>query len=130
MTPLGYHARQRGLGLIGFLGAIALVMVAATLLVKIVPIYLEHWTVRSVLDGLAEAPPPVEDAEDLRRIVQRRLAINDVRRIGVEQIEVRADEAGGWRIRIHYQAEAPLSGNLSLVARFDDQVHLPGIPVP
>ncbi len=129
MTPLGYHARQRGLGLIGYLGAIALVMVAATLLVKIVPIYLEHWTVRSVLEGLAEAPPPVEDAADLRRILQRRLAINDVRRIGPEQIEVRAD-GDGWRVRIHYQAEAPLTGNLGLVARFDDQIRLPGTPTP
>lgn len=105
-------------------------MVAATLLVKIVPIYLEHWTVRSVLEDLAEAPPPVAGAEDLRRIVQRRLAINDVRRVGPEQIEVRGDEAGGWRVRIHYQAEAPLSGNLSLVARFDDRVRLPATSTP
>jgi len=78
LTPLGYHARQRGLGLIGYLGVLALVMVAATLLVKI----------------------------------------------------VRGDEAGGWRVRIHYQAEPPLSGNLSLVARFDDRVRLPATSTP
>lgn len=116
--------RQRGITFVGFLILAALIGVVAYGGLRLVPIYLEHMAVASVmnsvkseLDGQGASPVAIRNA------IERRLNVESVSSVNARDFDI-SQGSGGWVVRIEYEGRAPYLGNISLVANFDRQVEI------
>ena len=109
--------RARGMTLIGFILVLALVLFAAYLGIKLVPIYLNHFSVVSEMkaiageSGAANLPP-----QTVRRNLMTRMDVSYVKHVGPEDISIeRGDRV---RLVVSYEVEEHLIGNIDAVIRF------------
>lgn len=109
------HAR--GMTLIGFLLVLALVLFAAYLGIKLVPIYLNHYSVVSEMRAIASEPgsanlPP----QTVRRNLMTRMDVSYVKHVRPE--DIRVERADGARLVVSYEVQEHLIGNIDAVIRF------------
>ena len=129
MNSIAARGRQDGMTYLGMLIMLVVIAFCAVVLIKVLPLYMEHFKVKSSLDSLAQdakdsqaALSPVEIEQHLLK----RLSINDVQHVTKEDIQVTRD---GRKIVVvvDYEARVTLFDNLDLVARFpDNRVELGG----
>jgi len=129
MKSIAARHRQDGMTYLGMLILLIVIAFFAIVLIKVLPLYMEHFKVKSSLDSL------VQDAKDnqaalspmeIEQHLLKRLSINDVQHVKKDDIEVTRD---GRKIvvMVNYEARVTLFGNLDLVARFsDNRVELGG----
>lgn len=118
------HGKQRGMSLIGFILVLAMVLFFAFLGMRIVPIYLEYYSVVSAMNGLAaERGSAQYTPYDIKVKILNRLYVSYTdNNVGEENIRiVRRD---GVQVRITYEVRKPVLGNLDVVASFDKMVRL------
>ena len=109
--------RARGMTLIGFIMILILVLFAAYLGIKLVPIYLNHFSVVSEMRAIASQPgaantPP----QTLRRDLMRRLDVSYVKHVRPENIGV--ERGADTRLVVSYEVEEHLIGNIDAIIRF------------
>jgi len=127
MKPFTTRTPQRGMTYIGMLMLMVTIAVAAIVVIKVMPLYMENLKVQSSLKSLAEdheerGAPPAE----LESALLKRLSINDVEHVGKDDIEI-TKQNGHTEVNVSYEARVPLFYNLDLVARFpDNRVDLGG----
>ena len=117
--------RARGLSLIGFILVLGLVIFFAYIGMRIVPIYMEYWSVVSALNGLQNEPGSGSMSPfDVKVKVLNRLYVSYSGTIKEEHIRVTRRD--GLTVRVKYEVRRPLLGNLDVVASFDKSVVLRG----
>lgn len=115
--------RQRGITLIGFLIVLSLAVFVAYLGMKIVPIYIDHYSVVTAMKGVKKEPGIVTATPaKIKDLFFRRLYVSYVD--GVEKRHVRVTRNNGRTLQVKYEVQKPLIGNLEIVAKFDDSVIL------
>lgn len=108
--------RQRGVSLILWLALLALVIAIG---LRLAPIYIGAFTVKSIVREVARESPNVDRSPaEIWSSIERRLAINNVKSIKRENFTYERDN-GAVMIGITYEARSPLIGNLDGIARFD-----------
>ncbi|MEJ2452491.1 MAG: DUF4845 domain-containing protein [Gammaproteobacteria bacterium] len=96
----------------------------ATVLIKLVPVYIQGYSIGSALEGMAQdsamrGKSPLE----LKKYVMRRLDINMI--YDVHEDDVGVTRSGdGYDIEIDYEPQIRFIGNLYFVAIFDKSVHI------
>jgi len=114
--------RQRGLSFLAWLFILALTLFLALLGMKLVPTYMENYSIRSVLNSLEREPRFKEnDPRRMRKLIQRRLKINSVYDMDPKNIKIKKTREK-VTIRIVYSVRKPMVGNISVIMDFDDQV--------
>jgi hypothetical protein len=115
-------SRQRGATAIGMLVIVGIIAFGLYGGVRLLPLYLEYMAIvrameqtASESDGNATSPP------ELRRSLDRRWTIEDIKSIQPKDIEIKKI-SGGFSMRAFYRAEAPFVSNVSLVADFDKTI--------
>lgn len=112
---------QRG-QVLGWLIVVLLLVGLVMQLVRIVPHYLDHRTLRHVLeDMVADERYTLASPAQFRNALQERLRRNNLRSIDLGsavQIEPRAT---GLRIHVDYEVREPLFGNMVLVLEFRER---------
>ncbi|MGD2081770.1 MAG: DUF4845 domain-containing protein [Chromatiales bacterium] len=108
---------------LGWLTIIALVIFFALMIVKIVPIYIENYSVKTVLHSLEEEPLITQKSvREVRKIVERRLQINSVydldNKVHIEK------SSGVLTVDITYEVRKPMFGNIDIIVSFSDKVEL------
>ncbi len=105
-------ARQRGLTMMGFLFVTVVVVIAALISFRVIPAYIEYFSVQKALEGALNDSKDLSRA-DVRRLVERRLGaeyIDSVHASDIEVDQVRqrdhgvgklADQAASHRQRQH-----------------------------
>lgn len=129
MNSIAARGRQDGMTYLGMLIMLVVIAFCAVVLIKVLPLYMEHFKVKSSLDSLAQdtkdsqaALSPVEIEQHLLK----RLSINDVQHVKKENIQV-TREGRKIVVTVDYEARVTLFDNLDLVARFpDNRVELGG----
>jgi hypothetical protein len=113
------QSRQtRGMTLIGFLMVLALVLFAAYLGIKLVPIYLNHFSVVSEMRAIASEPGAANTApQTLRRQLMTRLDLSYVKHVEPENIRV--ERSDGTRLIVKYEVEEHLIGNIDAIISFN-----------
>ncbi len=91
-----------------------------TLVMRLGPHYLDHRAVVSVLEGITEAEA-TGSKRALREIIDRRLTINSVRTVDVDEALDIKSSREGVTITIEYEVREELVGNISAVLSFHDQ---------
>lgn len=113
---------QRGMTYLGMLILMIVIAFCAIVVIKVMPVYLEHFKVESSLKSLAQDSkanmaqlPPAE----IRKLLMRRLEVNDVSHVKKENIAI-SREGNKTMVDVSYEARVTLFFNLDLVARFPD----------
>ena len=119
--PRHCGSRQRGVALVGWLLILALLGIAVLLVLRVGPVYMEQWTVSSIVDEVAEDPEMADaGVRDVQRGVRRRMQINTISDAARDALVV---ERRGENIVIivEYEQRFPLVANLDGVASFRNE---------
>ncbi|MBK9131479.1 MAG: DUF4845 domain-containing protein [Gammaproteobacteria bacterium] len=117
--------KQEGLTFLSLLIVLAVIGFFAYIGIKLTPVYLEHFSVTSSLQSLAEEESQGLAVGELRSRLLKRLEINNVSHVTENDISVRSD-AGSKTVTIQYEVQEPFYGNVSLLLSFEDSVTLAG----
>jgi len=112
--------KQQGLTLISMVFFATVFCLVAVISMRLIPLYLENYNVVGSMKSLT----PVMTKTDLRRSLQRRFMINEVRRIKPEQVEIK-NVRKGFNVRVAYDITIKMFGNIDAVVHFDDSVVVP-----
>jgi Domain of unknown function (DUF4845) len=110
-------ARQRGLTMTGFLFVGAVVLVAALLSFRVIPAYIEYFSVQKALEGALNDSKDLTKAE-IRRLVDRRIGADYIDSINSNDIEV-TKSGKVTTVSVAWQNKLHLVGNASLLLEFD-----------
>jgi hypothetical protein len=88
------------------------------------PLYFEYMEVARAMDQTAkENTADSTTPQELRASLNRRWAIEDIKTLQPEQMEIKRN-GNGYIMRARYRAEAPFIANVSLVVDFDKTVNV------
>lgn len=114
---MGAH-RQRGMTLIGLVLVLAIVGLALLVAIRLVPVYIEAYSIDSVLADIeSESRLSGDSRGELRETFGRRLQVNDIESVGPRDLEFR-EIAGGLEMFVEYEVRVDLLGNIDMVASF------------
>jgi len=122
MTPLD---KQTGMTAVGMLLAFILVGFVALMGIRIIPMYLDHFTVAGSLESLKQDPEvPGMSAAQVRSRLQRRFDVNSIDSVSSRDVKIKRVN-GGKSVAVTYDATTPLFANLDVVAHFESIVIIP-----
>jgi hypothetical protein len=120
------RSRQRGATALGMLCIVAIIGFALYGGIRLFPIYMEYMAVSRALTQTAkESSGNPTSPMELRRSLDRRWTIEDIKSLDPKDIEIKKN-GSGYSMRAYYRAEAPFISNVSLVADFDKMVDVKG----
>lgn len=112
------QSQQRGLSMIGFLFVAAVLVVVAMLAMKLVPAYIEFFSVKKILATMGQEPELRSKSNgELRSDFARRANTGYVTVVKPENLTI--DRSGGTPvISADYEFRTKLFGNVSLMVDF------------
>ncbi len=113
---------QKGMSMIGWVIVIGFAGLVALVAIRLFPVYMEYYTISSIMDDLTHEPA-TESVHQVRDSIDKRFDINDVSVIQSKDIQF-AVKDGKTSATVHYEARVPFIANLSLVATFDKTVQV------
>lgn len=119
------HKRQQGMTFIGLVLVLAVFGFIALGVIQMVPVYLENMKVVQVLNTAKdELDGQNANLTDIRKSLERRINIEDLREIDWRQDFVISRTAAGYSIAAIYERQRPMVANLYLLAEFDYEVEI------
>ena len=113
-------ARQAGLSYFGWLIVIAVAGLVVVAGLRLMPVYLEYFTVKTTLENVAaEAGVSKKSKRYVWDRLQKRFQVNDVDSVTIDDLTIEVDNAGGATFHIKYERRTDLIGNLDAVAVFE-----------
>lgn len=111
--------QQRGISVIGGLLVMIVVCFVALMVIRIVPIYVSYYMVKSTLERLQQDPASRQmSTSEIYNTLQKRFDIGYVTVVDARQVKI--SQQGKERIlSLAYEDRRTLLGNLDIVASFD-----------
>jgi len=110
-------ARQRGLSMWGFLFVAAVVLVGALIAFRVIPAYIEYFSVQKALQGALADSKDLTKAE-IRKLVEKRIGADYIDSVNASDIDV--SKAGNvTTVSVSWQTKLHMVGNASVVLDFD-----------
>ncbi len=120
-------AAQRGMTFWGVLVILALIGFFTLLTLKLAPPYMEHGKVITALKAIEKQPPGSFSKDEVRRALDRRFTIDDVRRVDLRKDLYFEKKPGGMvAVRIAYEVRVPMAYNITALIEFDESVEIRG----
>jgi len=119
--------KQRGITLAGFLGFGFLIAVFGLLLMRVAPVYIQHYTVIQSAKALRSLPAqqllgaPAVVRMQLKDKLTSQLHINGIDHVKSKNIQVKPIK-NAYRISIVYDVKVPLVSNIELLFHFNSIV--------
>lgn len=112
------HKTQRGLSLIGFLFLGLVAFFIAMVAMKLVPAYIEFFSVKKILSSMAQDPAlKTMSNNEIRASFSRRAQTGYVTVVKPEDLTIERT-GGNPEISVEYEYRTPLVVNISLVVDF------------
>lgn len=109
---------------LGWLTVLFLVGFFAMLAFRLVPVYLENYSVKSVLKSFKDEPLITkQDKRKILSMVLARLNTNGVKDIKRDMVKIE-QKPGILKIHIDYFVRKPMVGNIEVIITFDEEVEL------
>jgi hypothetical protein len=116
------RVRQGGMTLISFLLLLGLLGFCAVVLVRVAPIYFEHYMIRSTLQSLeSDRDLRTRSREEIFDLLRRRWEINNIEDVTTGNVKLERGEQS-LNLKLQYDVVRHVLGNLDVVVRFDDLV--------
>ena len=110
--------RQRGVSMIGFMFLAAIVIFVAMLAMKLVPAYIEFFSVKKILATMGQdSDTKAMSNAEIRTSFAKRAGVGYVTVVKPEDLSIDRS-GGGLAISVDYQYRTPLVANISLVVDF------------
>lgn len=113
--------RQRGLSSFGFLIVVSTALFFLLCSFKLVPIYVQNWTVKSILDDIHNEiegqSKPIAKSQ-IKTALLKRFSINQLAPVIPESIEFEK-VTNGYITAVNYEIRLSLVGNIDAVVKFD-----------
>jgi len=110
---------QQGMTFFGVVFVGMVVVFGAILVMKLIPPYLEFWSVQKILASMArDSALPGMTVTEAKRSFESRAVIENVKVIGVNDLEISKDR-GTTVVSASYSVTVPLVGNLSALMEFE-----------
>lgn len=112
------RVRQRGLTMFSFLFVAVAVVFVALLAMKLVPAYMEFFTIKKILTDIGSSPniATMSNAE-IRTSYDKRANIDYVTTVRPSDLEIERQN-GVSVVSVNYIYQTPLVGNVSLLVEF------------
>lgn len=118
--------KQQGMTLIGMLLTVVVVVMAAVVVMRLVPVYLEHYEIVQSIKSLntvnasSLSGDPLADTIVLRSDLIKRLDINGISDLKENEVTFTPNGEHRFKVRLKYQAVRYLAYNVNLMINFDD----------
>ncbi len=120
-TPMN-HRQQRGMTALGMIILVAFVGLFVFAALRLIPIYLEHMKIQSVLDGVEkEFNGDNPSRQAIEQYIGKRFDVESVRIIDVKDVDIKRD-ADSYVVGVTYENKAPFIANVSFAVDFDKKV--------
>jgi hypothetical protein len=113
---------QKGMSFFGLLAVIALLIFGLVIAMKLVPIYLDHFSLREMVTKINEDPTiKINSIRDFNSYIDKGMQINSIRDIDArEAITITASGTDAYTVIINYEVRAPALQNVDLLVHFDE----------
>lgn len=121
---------QKGITLIGMLFTAVAVICVGILVMRVVPVYLNHYSIVQSIKDLGSSTDSsltgdsMSDVMVLRRSLTKRLDINGINDLDDEELSITPDGENKYIVKLKYQEIRPLVYNMSLLFHFDDVIEV------
>ena|SRR3989338_1356000 len=125
--------RQKGITLIGLLLSAIVVILAGIVLMRMVPVYLQYYSVKQSVSALNDMPA-AELSEDsmlnmlkLKKRLFNQLMVNGVdEMIKEKDVSIKYKQKNVYDVEVKYQVISPLVSHIKLLFDFDikEEVHI------
>jgi hypothetical protein len=120
-----FQSGQRGMGMLGVIVIIGLVAFFATIVLKVGPLYLDFWTVRTIMEEVAASPTQIDGgSRGIVSAIDKRLNINSVYKRKGSDFVVKKTDQGKYRVTLDYEDRVHLFFNVDAIAAFKHQVEI------
>ena len=110
--------KQQGMTFIGILFVGIILVFSAILVMKLIPPYIEYWSVKKVMDAIAKDPSLNNmSIREVRASFDKRASIDNITIIKGDDLDVSKD-GGEMVASVEYPVKVPLFGNLSACMDF------------
>lgn len=117
--------RQHGVTAIGWIIILGLIAFFTLLTLKIVPIYIENFEVKSVLKSLKQEPGITrKPVREIRNLIEKRFDINNIRTISATKNVDIQQQGGVSIITVKYNVQQNIAGNLDVLIRFNNSIKI------
>ena len=124
-TKLDFARRQKGLSFISLLVVLALAVFFVLIGIKMVPTYLENFSIREVLSSIeADRASRGMSRGRLQENILRRFHINGVYNFPKDEIKF-TNTKKGLHIAVDYEVRKPIAGNVFVVMVFSESADIP-----
>ena len=113
------HVQQCGLSFSGFLLSAFFLVLISVILLKMIPSYMQNIEIQTMFDKISNDPEMFRATpHDIRASFDRRAAIDDIKAIKAEDIDIEND-SGKPVLSASYSVKVPLIANVSLSIDFN-----------
>lgn len=113
---------QRGMTLVSWVVVLLILAFVFIFLLKVVPAYMEDFSVGSSLKSLKEdTVTTFSTPEQVHTAIMRRLSVNNVDNVTSEDIEI-SRVGSSFDINVEYEVREPFMFNIDLVLTFNHRV--------
>lgn len=122
--------KQQGVTILTLLTSAVVVVLAGLLIIRFLPVYVQHYNVVGSAKALKQLPdevyvgPPNLVVMKLKESLLKQLEINEVDHIPADSIHFSV-VSGGYEVRITYDAQIKVFANIDAVIHFDNAVMVP-----
>lgn len=117
---------QKGITLIGMLLTMAVVVACCIVVMRVVPVYIQYYSITQSIKALNTVPAsslsgdPMANVITLRASLTKRLDINEVEDLSPKELVISPIDGNKYKVKLDYQVIRPLVGNVSLLFDFKD----------
>ena len=109
---------QGGMTMLGFLITLSVVILFLFCGMKIVPMYIEYYSVKKMLAAISNNPEAANSSKDqIRKMFRRSLEIDYVKIITPEMLKIETTDSG-YNLVVDYERREELVANLDVVGKF------------
>jgi len=117
-------SKQSGRSLWGVSIILIIVIANAFIALKIVPVYMENQTVKTVLESLRE---PLKQKrlpnKKVRQMIDAKLLVNSIRDIGADKIEIK-QSTNKSTVTIDYEVRKNIFYNIDAIMKFKEELEV------
>ncbi len=115
-------SKQKGMTLIAWVFILGIVISTVTILIRLVPAYMESFAVKDSLSSLAqESNVKSMSLHRVQDTLSKKLYVNAVKSVKAEDLEVTRD-GEALHFRLNYEVRVHAIGNIDAVLSFDKEV--------
>ncbi len=111
---------QRGLSIIGFLFVVAVVVVVALVGFRMVPAYIEWYTIQKALEAAVADAGNDPSLMNIRKAMERKLSADYADAVSAKDVNV-TKQGNTIVAQVSWQKILPMVGNVSILIDFDAQ---------